>query len=45
MELTIIGLGKIGGNIAKQAVEKGITVYGKARSPKPELEKFGVQIF
>jgi len=45
MELTIIGLGKIGGNLAKQAVDKGITVYGKARSPKPELEKFGIRIF
>jgi len=45
MELVIIGLGKIGGNLAKQAVEKGISVYGKARSPKPELEKFGIRIF
>ena len=45
MELVIIGLGKIGGNLAKQTVEKEITVYGKARSPKPELEKLGIQIF
>ncbi|MHA2226231.1 MAG: phosphogluconate dehydrogenase (NAD(+)-dependent, decarboxylating) [Candidatus Hodarchaeales archaeon] len=45
MELIIIGLGKIGGNLAKQAVDKGITVYGKARSPKPELEKYGIHIF
>ncbi|MHA2296817.1 MAG: phosphogluconate dehydrogenase (NAD(+)-dependent, decarboxylating) [Candidatus Hodarchaeales archaeon] len=44
MQLGIIGLGKIGGNLALQAVEKGITVIGKARSSKSELEKQGVKI-
>jgi len=43
-QLGIIGLGKMGGNIALQAVEKGIYVVGKARSKKPELEKGGVTI-
>ncbi|PWI47098.1 6-phosphogluconate dehydrogenase (decarboxylating) [Candidatus Heimdallarchaeota archaeon B3_Heim] len=45
VELIIIGLGKMGGNLAQQAVDKGITVYGKARSQKPELEKYGVHVF
>ncbi len=44
MELGIIGLGKMGGNIALQGVEKGIKVFGKARSPKPELADRGVTI-
>lgn len=44
MELGIIGLGKIGGNLALQAVEKGIKVVGKARSRKPHLEKKGVVV-
>lgn len=44
MELGIIGLGKIGGNLAIQSVEKGIRVVGKARGPKPELSKKGVRI-
>ncbi len=44
MELGIIGLGKIGGNLALQAVEKGIKVVGKARSRKPFLKKQGVVV-
>ena len=44
MELGIIGLGKIGGNLAVQCVEKGIRVVGKARGPKPELMKKGVNV-
>ena len=44
MKLGIIGLGKMGGNIALQAVEKGITTIGKSRKPKPELAKNGVII-
>ncbi|MDI6886507.1 MAG: decarboxylating 6-phosphogluconate dehydrogenase [archaeon] len=42
--LGIIGLGKMGGNLALQAVEKGITVVGKARSKKPHLEEKGVTV-
>jgi 6-phosphogluconate dehydrogenase len=44
MELGIIGLGKIGGNIALQCIEKGIKVVGKARMPKPELVEKGVNV-
>jgi len=44
MELGIIGLGKMGGSLALQCVEKGIRVVGKARSPKPELAKKGVKV-
>lgn len=44
MELGIIGLGKMGGNLALQCVEKGIRVVGKARRPKPELEEKGVKV-
>lgn len=42
--LGIIGLGRMGGNLALQATEKGIHVVGKARSSKPELERAGVRI-
>lgn len=42
--LGIIGLGKMGGNIALQATAKGFYVVGKARSSKPELEDAGVNI-
>ena len=41
-QLGIIGLGKIGGNLAKQAVEKDIEVVGKDPNDKPELEEKGV---
>ena len=44
MQLGIIGLGKMGGNIALQATEKKIQVIGKARSKKPELENKGVKV-
>ena len=43
-QLGIIGLGKMGGNLALQAAEKRIGVVGKARSTKPELEKRGVRV-
>jgi len=43
-QLGIIGLGKMGGNLALQAAEKGIGVVGKARNTKPELEKRGVRV-
>ena len=44
MELGIIGLGKIGGNLAIQCIEKGIRVVGKARGPKPHLMEKGVKV-
>jgi 6-phosphogluconate dehydrogenase len=44
MQLGIIGLGKMGGNLALQATEKKIQVIGKARSKKPELEKQYVKV-
>jgi 6-phosphogluconate dehydrogenase len=44
MQLGIIGLGKMGGNLALQANEKKIAVIGKARSKKPVLEKEGVKV-
>ena len=44
MEIGIIGLGKMGGNLALQCIEKGIRVVGKARRPKPELTKKGVKV-
>src|ERR671923_1363377 len=44
MELGIIGLGKMGGNLALQANKKKIAVIGKARSKKPELEKQGIKV-
>jgi 6-phosphogluconate dehydrogenase len=44
MQLGIIGLGKMGGNLALQANEKKIAVVGKARSKKPELEKQDIKV-
>ena len=44
MKLGIIGLGKMGANLALQAVEKNIAVIDKARSKKPELETEGVKV-
>jgi 6-phosphogluconate dehydrogenase len=44
IQLGIIGLGKMGGNLALQAIEKNIQVIGKARSKKPGLEKQGVKV-
>lgn len=44
MQLGIIGLGKMGANLALQANEKKIAVVGKARSKKPELEKRNVKV-
>ncbi len=44
MQLGIIGLGKMGGNLALQAMEKRINIIGKARSKKPELERQGVKV-
>ncbi|MGI0001480.1 MAG: phosphogluconate dehydrogenase (NAD(+)-dependent, decarboxylating) [Nitrososphaeraceae archaeon] len=44
MKLGIIGLGKMGANLALQAVGKNIKVVGKARSKKPELEEKGIKV-
>jgi 6-phosphogluconate dehydrogenase len=44
MKLGIIGLGKMGSNLAVQAFEKKIEVVGKATSKKPELEKIGIKV-
>lgn len=44
MKLGIMGLGKMGGNLALQAIDKEILVVGKARSRKPQLEKKGITI-
>lgn len=42
--LDIVGLGRMGGNLALQAVEKNTAVIGKARSTKPDLERNGVKV-
>jgi len=44
MELGIIGLGKMGGNLALQCIDRGIRVVGKARGPKPQLTEKGVKV-
>jgi 6-phosphogluconate dehydrogenase len=44
MKLGIIGLGKMGSNLAINALEQKIHVVGKARSKKPELEKIGITV-
>ncbi len=44
MELGIIGLGSIGGNLAKQATEKGIDVVGCDTVDRPELKEEGVTV-
>ncbi|KKK76979.1 hypothetical protein LCGC14_2858200, partial [marine sediment metagenome] len=44
MELGIIGLGKMGGNLALQCVNKNIRVVGKTKTPRPDLISAGVNI-
>ena len=44
MELGIIGLGKMGGNLVLQCIDKGIYVVGKARGRKPHLTDKGVKV-
>ncbi len=44
LQLGIIGLGKMGGNIALQGTDKGIQIVGMARRDKPELTSKGVKI-
>ena len=36
--------GKMGGNLALQAMEKNVAVIGKAQGPKPDLERNGVKV-
>jgi 6-phosphogluconate dehydrogenase len=45
LELGIIGLGKMGGNIALQALDKKIRVAGKAICKRPDLEEKGIKVF
>jgi len=44
MKLGIIGLGKMGSNLAINALEQKIQVVGKARSRKPDLQKIGIAV-
>ncbi len=44
MQLGIVGLGKMGGNLALQALEKNIDVIGKTLKKRPELERQGVRV-
>ncbi|WP_408960490.1 phosphogluconate dehydrogenase (NAD(+)-dependent, decarboxylating) [Natrinema sp. 74] len=44
-QLGVIGLGKIGGNLAKQAVEADIDVVGMAPSEHEELQEKGIPIY
>lgn len=44
MELGIVGLGKMGGNLALQCIENGIHVVGKEIGPKPELTEKGIKV-
>jgi len=44
MELGIIGLGKMGGNLSLQCVDKGIDVVGKDITERLDLEEKGVKV-
>lgn len=41
----MIGLGQIGGNLARQATEKGIDVVGMAPSEHEELQERGIPVY
>ncbi len=43
LQLGIIGLGRMGGDLARQCVEKGIYVVGHSIHAHPDLQKQGVQ--
>ena len=45
LEIGIVGLGTIGGNLAEQAIEKGIRVVGLNPSERPELTEKGVPVY
>jgi 6-phosphogluconate dehydrogenase (decarboxylating) len=42
MEFRIIGLGRMGANLARQAVERGIQAVGFSRNRKEDLLKEGI---
>ena len=44
MQLGIVGLGKMGGDLALQCVERGIDVVGHAKHGHPALAAQGVKI-
>ena len=44
MKIGIIGLGRMGANLSLQAINKKIGAIGKARKPKPDLEKQGIKV-
>lgn len=44
-DLGVIGLGQIGGNLSKQAVEMGIDVVGIAPSEHEDLQERGVTVY
>lgn len=43
-ELGIIGLGHIGGNLARQALEKDIRIVGMDTTAKPDIEEMGATV-
>lgn len=45
LELGVIGLGQIGGNLAKQAAEKNIDVVGMAPSEHEEIQEKGIPVY
>lgn len=45
LELAIVGLGKIGGNLAKQAAEKDIRVVGFDTQDRSDLQDEGVEVY
>lgn len=44
LEVGIVGLGTIGGNLAEQAVEENIRVVGTDVQERPELREMGVEV-
>jgi 6-phosphogluconate dehydrogenase len=44
MQLGIIGLGKMGGSLALQAVEKGVEVVGHSKHSHPDFKAEGVRL-
>lgn len=44
-ELGIIGLGHIGGNLARQALDKDMRIVGMDTQDEPELEDMGATVF
>jgi 6-phosphogluconate dehydrogenase len=44
LELGIVGLGKMGSNLTKQALEKEMTIVGMDTQDRPELEDMGATV-